>query len=257
MIDSLYMAIMLFILGALLGSFVNVVVLRWNTGMSISRGRSACFSCGTTLRWFELFPIVSFIAQKGKCRTCGTNISWQYPAVEALAGCAVVIAFMKSGSLAEAALWSALLLVYLALCVYDIRHQIIPDAFSYTAAFLALGLIGWQAHLSGAIDPWRVVAGPILFIFFWLFWFLSRGRAMGFGDAKLALSVGWALGLSSGIAAILLSFWIGAIVALAAMPFSRLSMKSAIPFGPFIVLGAVLAFALSIDLGTVASFFTL
>ncbi|HEY9480675.1 MAG TPA: prepilin peptidase, partial [Candidatus Paceibacterota bacterium] len=208
-----------FILGLLVGSFLNVVILRWNTGMAISRGRSACFSCGKTLSWHELIPVLSFVAQKGRCRSCGTKISWQYPLVELLTGLIFVLGFI---SVKPFLLIAALLSLYVVIAVYDLRHQIIPDTFSYGAACVALGLIGWQWHVTGVIDLYQVIAGPTLFIFFWFFWAVSRGSWMGLGDAKLALSVGWALGLSAGIAALLLSFWTGAIVSLVIMVAQRI-----------------------------------
>lgn len=241
------------VFGVFIGSFLNVLALRWGTGMPIASGRSKCFSCGKPLSWYELVPVLSFLAQRGRCWSCKARISWQYPVVELLGGAALLLAYLTAFDIPSFAIMGALLLLYVAICAYDARHKVIPDAFSYTAAALALALVGYRAWVAGAIDPWEVAAGPVLFAFYGAFWLFSKGRWMGLGDGKLALSVGWALGMSAAIAATLLAFWTGALVAIAAMAFQYvrgrrgLGMRSEIPFGPFIVLGSALSLAFGID----------
>ncbi|MEK7163363.1 MAG: prepilin peptidase [Patescibacteria group bacterium] len=254
----------LFILGLIVGSFLNVVILRWNTGMNIARGRSKCFSCDKTLSWYELIPLVSFLVQKGRCRTCGSKISWQYPLVELAAGImlpvtfATVPDFLSPFSEAVFFLLTAVLVcLYIVIFVYDLRHKIIPDFFSYSAALVALFVIALEWYSSGVPDLWRIIAGPSLFLFFYFFWFISRGKWMGLGDAKLALSIGWMLGMWQGIAAILLAFWIGAVFSLLLMLFQKfrredgIGMKSEIPFGPFILIGFLAVFVFHVDIQTV------
>jgi len=261
----------LFLFGILIGSFLNVVILRFNTGMSIAKGRSKCFSCDKTLEWYELVPVLSFLLQRGRCRGCGSKISWQYPLVELLGGLALPVAYLFSPTVASVPLsillfilTAKLLFFYIVICVYDFRHKIIPDFFSYGAALIALAAIGIEWWGGGAIDWSRLVAGPALFGFFWLFWAVSRGKWMGLGDAKLALSVGWFLGLSQGVSAILLSFWIGTLVMLPVMLFQRLRrekdglrMGSEIPFGPFILLGFLVSFLMHMDLHALAAYLAL
>jgi len=251
----------LFVLGLIIGSFLNVVILRWNTGLKISRGRSKCFSCDKTLSWYELVPVFSFLFQKGKCRECESKISWQYPIVELVTGIALPAVFVLYGNYVSFfLLLSILVCFYIVMFVYDLRHKIIPDFFSYGAALIALFIIFLEWRLFNYIDLDKIVAGPILFLFFYFFWFVSRGRWMGLGDAKLALSIGWVLGLSHGIAAILLAFWIGAITALITMFIQKLfhkrglGMKSEIPFGPFILIGFALAFFFQIDIQSILSY---
>lgn len=251
--DMAVMALV-FVFGTLVGSFLNVLVLRWGTGMPIATGRSKCFSCGKPLSWYELLPVVSFLIQGGRCSECRARISWQYPAVELLGGGALLLAYLTAFDVPSFALMGALLLLYVAICAYDVRHKMIPDTFSYAAALLALALAAYRAWVVGAVDVWAFVAGPVLFLFYGAFWLISRGRWMGLGDAKLALSVGWALGLSAAIAATLMAFWSGALFAIAAMALQALrghrgiGMKSEVPFGPFIVLGLALSLAFGIDL---------
>lgn len=258
---------LLFVFGLIIGSFLNVVILRSHTGMTVSSGRSVCFSCGRTLAWYELVPVLSFAAQLGRCRSCGSRISWQYPLVEVAGGGAFVLAYLAPGTgsvlglfadiwiFAAFALTAILLCLYIVIFVYDLRHQIIPDLFSYGAGLVALGLIGIDWAVSGAPDFARMAAGPLLFLFFYAFWKLSRGAWMGLGDGKLALSLGWALGLSQGFAALLMAFWIGAAASLLMMALApkRLGLRSAIPFAPYLLIGFLIAFAFHVDVQAILS----
>jgi leader peptidase (prepilin peptidase)/N-methyltransferase len=271
--ESYPIVIILFCFGLIIGSFLNVVILRSGTGLRISKGRSKCFSCNKTLVWYELIPLVSFVIQKGRCRVCGSKISAQYFFVELATGLALPAAFLVLPvtpflwiNISQFVLVSALLCLYIVITVYDFRHKIIPDAFSYAAALIALITIGLSAWANGSIDFTQVIAGPVLFLFFFFFWAVSKGKWMGLGDAKLALSVGWFLGLSQGVAAILLSFWLGSIITILIMIGQRLvnkakgrsghalRMKSEIPFGPFILLGFILVFLFSLDTQLLLSF---
>lgn len=261
----IYIALAIF--GLLIGSFLNVVILRFDTGASIAKGRSKCFSCEKTLAWYELLPLFSFLAQKGRCRGCSSKISWQYPLVELLGALAfplayrfVPAAFTDLTGLVSFILTAKLLCLYIVICVYDMRHKIIPDLFSYSAAGVALASIALDWYVSGVLDTSRLVAGGVLFLFFFFFWAVSKGTWMGLGDAKLALSIGWFLGLWGGAGAILLSFWIGAVVSILIMLVQKvlatgkgLKMKSEVPFGPYILIGFMIVFIWHLDIQTIVS----
>ncbi|PIQ70141.1 MAG: prepilin peptidase [Candidatus Tagabacteria bacterium CG_4_8_14_3_um_filter_41_8] len=230
-----------FIFGAIIGSFLNVVIKRYNTGESIIYSDSRCLACGKKLSWSELIPICSFLLQKGKCRGCHSKISRQYPLVEFLTGLLFLSIFLKffPDIILVIFYWIAASLLII-ISVYDFYHQIIPDKIVYLLIFLALGywfFIG-NAALSGFL------AGLSFFLFFFLLWISSRGRSMGLGDSKIALAAGWILGFENGIIAILFSFWIGAILGVFLLLFSRktFTLKSRIPFGPFLSLGIIIAF---------------
>jgi prepilin signal peptidase PulO-like enzyme (type II secretory pathway) len=258
----------LVVLGLLVGSFLNVVILRFNTGASLAKGRSKCFSCAKTLSWYELLPLVSFIMLRGKCGTCGTKISWQYPMVEFSTALLFVLAFKSMNDFTFNAyenilfaLSLAILALYVVICVYDLRHKIIPDLFSFSAAGVALAFMGVTWLSNHYIDLSQIIAGPMLFLFFYFFWFVSKGTWMGLGDAKLALSIGWFLGLGQGLVAILFAFWIGAIVSViliglqkAGLMGGKLGMKSEIPFGPYILIGFLLVFVFHTDIEGLLSF---
>lgn len=250
--------ILFFILGAVVGSFLNVVSLRFNTGAPIALGRSECFSCGQKLKWYELVPILSFLILRGKCGTCKTAISWQYLLVELLTAIlfsVVVWVYYPFYGLSELLVIGYWLLVFsllIVIAVYDFRHKIIPNLFSYS--FIALSLIALFLPARGEAFAYNLLAGPLLFSFFFLLWFISKGSWMGFGDVKLSLGIGWFLGLVEGVNAVVFSFWIGAIAGLIWIGINRLrgktgaGLKSQIPFGPFLILGLLIEFFLHIDL---------
>lgn len=212
------MAGFLFVLGLIIGSFLNVVILRYNTGKGFG-GRSMCFSCGRTLTTRDLFPVFSYLLSQGRCRICKSKISSQYIVVEILTGILFLLAYyhnlhLISSSLSifalKLAIDCALMSLLVAITIYDIRHKIIPDPAVVAAALVAL-----LGHIITGTLTWSIVsAGFILAIPFYLFWLLSRGTIMGLGDAKLAIVIGWLLGISAGFTAVMFGFWLGAIVSI-------------------------------------------
>ena len=234
------------IFGLLVGSFLNAALWRMYSGESIVFGRSHCVRCKHTLSWYELIPIASFLIQRGRCRVCKKNISWQYPAVELTTALLFVGALFVVSSVAIAPilyLWiisATLLFIF----VYDLRHYIIPDSalliiIISTLVALASGI--WQEG-----DVWgALLAGVLLALPFFGIVLFSRGRWMGMGDAKLAFVMGLILGLLPGFIAIFLASILGAIIGVGLVLVGRKTMKSAIPFGPFLIAGTVLSFLFS------------
>ncbi|MCK5096254.1 MAG: prepilin peptidase [Candidatus Pacebacteria bacterium] len=264
--DGVFVVPIIFIFGLVIGSFLNVVIYRYNSGTTLG-GRSMCFSCGKTLRWYELIPVVSFALQLGKCRRCKSRISWQYPLVEILTGCLFVGAYFVAEGVVELAYLIIQMLLLVVIAVYDLRHKIIPNLFVYSFSFLAFGYIVYQALALGDTTGLlvSVSAGPVCFLPFAALWYFSRGTWMGFGDAKLALGIGWFLGLSKAYVAIMLAFWIGTIVGLSLIVYGRITgwrssaekvtMKSEIPFGPFLILGLLSTIFFEQYLNTLLSLF--
>ncbi len=247
--------ILSFIFGTVVGSFLNVVALRFNTGTTIG-GRSKCMSCGKQLTWIELIPVLSFVAQKGMCKKCKSKISWQYPLVEFIAGAIFVLIFFAFPPATPLAAFTTVAYILatcllLVICVYDIKHKIIPDSFVYT--FIALAFItlfvGGTSWFHGASYS-SLIAGPLLALPFALLWLISKGKWMGLGDAKLILGIGWLLGLDGGINALILSFWIAAVVSVGwlLVTYKRFKPRTEVPFGPYLILGMylVLLFGVSV-----------
>jgi prepilin signal peptidase PulO-like enzyme (type II secretory pathway) len=260
--------VILFVFGVAIGSFLNVVALRLNSGLSIL-GRSGCASCGRALSWWELMPILSFFILRGKCRECHAKISWQYPLVELWTGLIFISIYNLQFSIykefspdfiVHCSLLLVIFSIYIVITIYDIRHKIIPDQLVYLSVILSLIVPLSIVHYS--LLDW--LTGPILFLFFASIWLVSKGRAMGFGDAKLALSLGLLLGAQAGFSATILSFWIGAIFGLTAIIYGwlnpllsrvkKFTMKSEIPFAPFLILGAWLSVVFQLDLLHVSLF---
>jgi leader peptidase (prepilin peptidase)/N-methyltransferase len=151
----------------------------------------------------------------------------------------------------------------MVISVYDIRHKIIPSRLVNIFTIVSFVSI-FMSHSAGGplfITPslMTLLSGPLLALPFALLWLISRGRWMGLGDARLIVGIGWILGPSGGVAALMLAFWIGTLVSLAAMLFShkRINMKTEIPFGPFLVLGMVIAFLCNLDVYSLVALFHL
>jgi len=242
-------SIFVFLFGLCIGSFLNVFILRYNTGQSIISGSSRCFSCGKRLKWYELIPVLSFLFQKGRCRRCKSKISWQYPIIEILTGIIFLLIFLFNyGQIPIFKIFYFWIIfsLLIIISIYDLRHQIIPDNLVYAFDILAFLNLFWGYKLE--IGNWNflsgLLTGAIFFIFFGLMWLISNGQWMGLGDAKLSLGIGWLLGIKEGIVALLLSFWIGGLVGIFLLFFlkKRYNLKSSVPFGPFLALGTIISF---------------
>lgn len=286
---SIVFFLLVFIFGLGVGSFLLVVLDRREREEGIL-GRSYCEVCKKMLRWYELVPVASYLFQGGKCRACRAKLSSQYPLLEIFTGGVFVVVsarvlasfgeeardmfLLTSGTVHVAWLFATLLFalviasLFILIFLYDLRHKIIPNAFSYTFSFLALfgffvsfGFTG-QSILSFSFLS-HLLAGPILALPFALLWLVSKGTWMGLGDAKLTLGIGWLLGLTAGLTALIVGIWSGAIVGLLliavdkiwrkwgqhALPQEKneLTMKHELPFAPFLILGVVLVFLLEMN----------
>lgn len=243
------MAVLIFLFGLIFGSFANVILLRFHTGESLLWRGSRCFSCGKRLQWFELIPFFSYIVLRGRCKSCRSKISLQYPLVELGSGILFLLLFwkLKIGNSLEIENWELIIsiaLIYGAwFCVwlaslYDLRGMILPDQFLIIAFFLGTGSFflarGVPLHFLLSLG-----AGSLAFFFFFLLWLASHGRWMGLGDAKFALVLGVLLPPQLLLAGILLSFFLGGISAVILLVFKKARLRSAVPFGPFLFAGGL------------------
>ncbi|MEW5954036.1 MAG: prepilin peptidase [Bacillota bacterium] len=219
-----------FILGAVIGSFLNVLIYRIPRDQSVVFPPSACGACGARLGWRDLFPVVSYVLLRGRCRNCGAAISPRYPLVEVLSGLGFLAIYLKYGltvgGLAAAVLFSLLL----AIIFIDLDFLIIPNRLVLAGLILGVPLVMLQSFellLSGLLG--LAVGGGLLL----LTAVVSRG-GMGGGDIKLAAMIGLYLGWPQILLMLFISFLLGAIVGLGLVALRRKKMKEAVPFGPFI-----------------------
>jgi prepilin signal peptidase PulO-like enzyme (type II secretory pathway) len=253
-------AIIFFVLGLIIGSFLNVVILRTNTGRSLD-GRSGCMSCMHKLSWYELIPVFSFLGLRGRCRNCKSKISIQYPLVEFSTGIIFVFLFWKFQDifflnsfvfLFSYVFYAFAFSLLIVIATYDLRHKIIPDSFVLILGIWSfIGLFFFSAGIFYAHVPTLLefCSGPLVAAPFALLWLVSSGRWMGLGDAKLVIGLGWLLGLTQALSGVVLAFWVGAVIGLLVVVFSRKhGMKSELPFAPFLVLGALLVFLFELRL---------
>lgn len=229
-----------FLLGALLGSFANVVIYRLPEGKSVVHPRSACRSCSKPIAWYDNIPIATWFVRRGKCRSCGAKFSIRYPLVEFLMGVLFASFFALDG-------WSWSLLEHLlfiwplVVCIFiDIDHMILPDQF--TLSGIVIGLVG------AALNPDRafldglwgfLVGGGFLWFMAWIYYALTGNEGMGGGDIKLLAWIGAVLGLTAVPYVILVSALSGSILGLALAFGQRQGLKTVIPYGPYLALGAI------------------
>lgn len=236
-------------LGIIVGSIINATVLRTKAGLPLM-SRAKCVTCVEPIAWFDIIPVVSYFALKGRCRRCSAAIEWQYPAVEAAVGILFaafclriflgwgVPAYVAPGESALLFLRDALVSVFLVIIfLYDFRFSVIPDRFSIPAivvavlANVALGAPGWSILLGGLA----------LGSFFALQFLISGGRWIGGGDVRMGLLMGFLLGLPLGVTALFLSYVFGAIGGIFLLAFRHRHIDSHVPFGTFLALATVVA----------------
>jgi prepilin signal peptidase PulO-like enzyme (type II secretory pathway) len=241
--------ILLFVFGVIVGSFLNVVILRYNTGKTVG-GRSICMSCGKKLACYELIPIISYLFLLGSCGKCKSKISIQYPLVEALTGFLFAFTYMNIIPVSPqefvlTAIYIIIACLLVIITVYDIKHKIIPNEFVYGFIFLAFIQNFIASDSWFTLPSWQIViAGPVLALPFLILWLISKGEWMGFGDLKLMLGIGWLLGINPGANAVVLAFWIAAIISISWLLITKHSVKpkTEVPFGPYLILGMYIVF---------------
>lgn len=223
-ITSVASGLIPFAFGAVIGSFLNVVILRHLSGEALT-GRSHCVSCGHTLSWYELIPIFSFIIQAGRCRNCKAEISPQYPIVELFCGIAAVALLPNILAFIAFAL-------LLALFVIDFRSYLLPDFFILllTITVLLMGVVSLPGLLVGG--------GFLLFL-----WVVTSGEGIGFGDVKLMIPLGLAFGAIGTTLLLSIAFMLGGAVGAYLLITKRATRKTAIPFGPYLA-GVAMVFLL-------------
>ncbi|HVB20053.1 MAG TPA: prepilin peptidase [Candidatus Paceibacterota bacterium] len=232
----------LFVLGAIVASFIGVIVARLNTGQSFLVGRSRCDACNTQLPSSALIPVVSYVISGGRATCCGARLSLKAPLAELLLGALFMVAYLTLGPIPALPLMLLALSVLLALVLYDLAHQILP--FALLVVFIAVSAAtGFALAPSPLAFVYTLPTALLLSLFLALIHFASRGRAMGFADAPFSFG----LAILTGAAAFpgfIFSFWIGALIGIMLLlrrpRGSR--MGGEVPFAPFLAAGFLLAY---------------
>ena len=252
-----------FVFGLIIGSFLNAVIYRIWAKRSFLKGRSFCPYCKHPLSWKDLIPLLSFLILRGKCRYCRKPISWQYPLVEISAGLLFVFSWSyiitennflsfnflpPNGELFSVLSLQNLLAVFyllivssllLVIFVYDLKHYIIPDQIIYPAIIIA-GIFSFLPLPEG-FNKFSFLSAVLAAGFFLAIVLISRGKWMGMGDVKLAFFMGLFLGFPKILPALFLSFLIGAIIGTGLILAKKKTLKSEVPFGPFLIIGTFIA----------------
>jgi leader peptidase (prepilin peptidase) / N-methyltransferase len=229
------------LLGAILGSFANVCIVRLPADESIVRPASHCPSCGHTLSWWENIPILSYLILRARCRGCGAFISPIYPAVEVICLLLSLLTWWKFGNPLEYFLYFCLLIIPLVIISFiDLEHRIIPNEISIPGIFVGIGvhtiLAGSGGYGAAAIDSiiGAVAGGGALFLVAFVYEKIKKQEGLGGGDIKLIAMLGAFFGWRASIFILFASSVIGSIVGLLMIAVLRKDMKYAIPFGPFL-----------------------
>lgn len=229
-----------FLVGAAIGSFLNVVVDR-TTRKETILGRSYCDYCRETLKTIDLIPILSFIVLSGKCRYCGKPISWQYPAVEVV----TAVLFTLTGFLVIAngdtfpnsLFYLFLISISIIVAVVDFKYYLIPTTFVFCASLVALFFNFFTLPSDVFVD--HVVAAFGAGLFFAFIVAVTRGKGMGVGDIFLGFLMGMVLGVGAVVFAIFLAFTLGALVSLLLIFLKKKKFGQTMPFAPFLIAGFI------------------
>ena len=230
------------LLGAIIGSFLNVCIYRLPRQESVAWPGSHCPACGQAIRWHDNIPFIGYLLLRGRCRACKGAIALRYPAVEALNAVGYVGMLWWFGPGWEALIYAVFYSALLVVAGTDLTHKIIPNAVTYPgviAGVASAGLVlplGWGQSLLGVL-----VGGGLLWVLAWASPYLFGKEGMGGGDIKLMGMVGAVLGWKLALLTIMIGSLLGSVVGVALIGTNTIGRQDYIPFGPFLVCGALVS----------------
>ncbi len=241
--DYFLIGILIFLFGLAVGSFLNCIIYRLSVNEKPS-GRSYCPKCRHKLSYKDLIPLFSYIFLLGKCRYCKKKISIEYPLVELLTGTLFLATFLLVGLSFELFFLLTALFFLILIFVYDLKHYIIPDFANFSLIGISLFYLVFLSFLEKnySILFYGLLSALFSFIFFFLLFYFTKGKGMGFGDVKFVIFMGLFLGFPSIIVGLFISFTLGAIIGLALIIIKRKKIKSQVPFAPFLIIGTLIAY---------------
>lgn len=219
-----------FILGAAIGSFLNVIIVRLHRQENFTVGRSHCPKCRATIAWYDNVPLVSYLLLAGRCRNCRKPISVQYPLVELATALLSVWCYVQFGLSLQLLFSLVFVFILEVIFVYDLQHQLIPDSVTIPGIIFA-----FVANIFLGMPLWSLAVGALIGGgFFAVQYALSGGKWIGDGDIRLGVLMGCMLGWQHVLAALFLAYLVGAAVGVALITLKRARMDQAVPFGPFL-----------------------
>ncbi len=238
--------ILAFLFGLIFGSFLNVVIARYDDWASIVTDRSHCPKCKKQLSWFDLIPLLSFMALRGKCRNCAQPISFQYPLVElttaALVAAGYYLIFLVNdlvlvNAVIAFAAYVVVIGALIAIFFHDLYEMLVPESLSYialvaAAIFSLFFYQDWQTTLYGGL----VGVAPIALLVY-----PTKGVWMGEGDVKIAATLGLLVGWPAAVVFLISAFVLGGVFGVVLLSTGQAKMKSALPFAPFLITGGLIA----------------
>lgn len=249
---TVLVAVILFLFGAIFGSFAGAMVWRLKTHRSLANDRSECEHCHHKLSWLDLIPLFSWLYLKGKCRYCRKPIGWTALLLEVGLGIVFAVSYLLwpyplslPMDIVYLLLWLVACVLLAILFVYDLRWYLLPDKIIWPLAAIGGALFVIRAATSGwgfSEVAMELVLGfvPVTGIYY-LLYKVSNGRWVGFGDVKLGIFIGLALGWTGALLTLVLANFIGLLVVLPGLLSGKLSRSSEIPFGPFLIVATVIA----------------
>ena len=234
--------IIIFIFGLCIGSFMNVCIFRLPLSKSIVTPRSMCPGCNSLISAYDNIPVISYILLRGKCRNCKISISPRYPLVEIISGLTALAVFMRFGISSEGLIYFAFISALVVITFIDIDHRIIPDTISlpgipagFLLASLLLPSMNYKSSLAGILT-----GGGSLLAVAWIYNLITKKEGMGGGDIKLLAMIGAFTGWKGVLFTIFVASATGTLSGIAVMLKTQKDMKLAVPFGPFLSIGAIL-----------------
>lgn len=242
---TVWFSIYLALIGAAIGSFLNVCIYRWPAGESVIRPRSRCPGCGKTIAWYDNIPVLSWLLLRGRCRSCGEPISPQYPLVELTVALIWAGMALWLGPGLEAVRGAIFLTILFGIAIIDARHRIIPDHLSLGGALAGLILAG----LSTGVPLLTAATGAgVGYAFMWLVKLggeaFFRKPALGVGDIHMMAMIGAFLGLGGALLTVFLGSLLGLLIGvpIAALRGDLQAMGTYLPLGTFLAMGGAVAY---------------
>ena len=238
--NTVLMGVMVVVFGLCVGSFLNVCIYRIPVSKSIVYPGSMCPTCGTAIRYYDNIPLLGYFWLGGKCRQCRSPISIRYPLIELLTGTVALGLFLKYGVSIETLIYFAFACVLIVITFIDIDYRIIPDRISlpgivvFFLAAMAVPSMNWLDALLGV-----VIGGGSLFLVAFVYHLLTRKEGMGGGDIKLLAMIGAFIGWQGVLFTIFVASAVGTLSGVLVMLHQKKGLKLAIPFGPFLSIGAI------------------